>query len=60
MRAQRIRGDLKKSKNYIKRNWTKNYVDGVKKTADRVKKVAEVARANILEKTPAMDVFEKI
>ena len=60
MRAQRIRGDLKKPKSWIKKNWTTNYIDGVKKTAGKVKKVAEVARANILEKTPAMDVFEKI
>ena len=60
MRAQRIRGDLKKSKNYIKRNWTKNYVDGVKKSADKVKKATDVVKANLLERTPATDSFEKI
>lgn len=60
MRAQKIRGDLKKPKSYIKRNWTTNYTDGVKKTADKVKKAVETAKTNILEKTPATDTFQKI
>lgn len=59
MRAQRIRGDLKKSKSWIKKNWTTNYTDGVKKTADKVKKVAKVAKVNILERTPETDILEK-
>ena len=60
MRAQRIRGDLKKSKTWIKKNWTKNYTDGIKKTADKVKKVTETAKTNSLERIPTKDTFEKI
>ena len=60
MRAQRIRGDLKKPKSWIKKNWTKNYVDGVKKTTDKVRKATETVKTNILEKTPITDMFEKL
>lgn len=60
MRAQRIRGDLNKSKNYIKRNWTKNYDEnGVKKSATKIKKAVENVQINKLERTPVVDGFEK-
>lgn len=60
MRAQRIRGDLNKSKNYIKRNWTKNYDEnGVKKSAIKIKKAVENVQTNKLERTPVVDGFEK-
>ena len=60
MRAQRIRGDLKKSKTWIKKNWTTNYVDGVKKSTTKVKKAAEATKANLLDRIPTTDTFEKI
>lgn len=60
MRAQRIRGDLNKSKNYIKRNWIKNYDEnGVKKSATKIKKAVENVQTNKLERTPVVDGFEK-
>lgn len=60
MRAQRIRGDLNKSKNYIKRNWTKNYDEnGVKKSVTKIKKAVENVQINKLERTPVVDGFEK-
>ena len=60
MRAQRIRGDLNKSKNYIKRYWIKNYDEnGVKKSATKIKKAVENVQTNKLERTPVVDGFEK-